>query len=548
MKKLFAKIFKKSDTPKLRNKAALKQGGYAVAITAVVVAACVAVNILFAVIAERVNLDIDISLAGDNTLSEENIKYIKELEEQVDITVCITREDFASGTEYIAQNMYSATDATGTNDGVYAYYEQSLTLLDLYDVYSDKINLNFVDPYDPSFSEITNKYKNVTLGDIIVECQKEIGGEKYTRSEVLNFDDIYYLTEDDNSYANMFGGSYRSYTVSGNKLESALTSAIFKATSNETQKVLVLENHCKTGIISDYIDYLKQNNFDVSTFNDFALKELSPDIDLVIIAAPVEDFASEELDVIDEWLKNGEKRGKGLMFFADPTGPETPNLAAYLAEWGIAVEPGVLYETLESAQISRDPTTNIFVPATIENEDEITKKYADIMKGGYAISGGNAVLQQVFAEEGIRITTPIAETPSDSVVIKPITEDSEWKPDGSQDKNKHIGVLMASESDYYENVLYTSYVCAFSSTQLAAADWMGSGYTANADLLLTSAKIMSGASIDGITFSMKRMDETSFIEIVTGDIVRVMTVIFQWIMPLALIAVGIVVFVRRARR
>ena len=346
----------------------------------------------------------------------------------------------------------------------------------------------------------------------------------------------------------MFGGSYQSYTVSGNKLESALTSAIFKAISNETQKVLVLENHCKTGIISDYIDYMKQNNFDVSTFNDFALKELGADIDLVIIAAPVEDFASEELDVIDEWLKNGEKRGKGLMFFADPTGPETPNLAAYLAEWGIAVEPGVLYETLESAQISRDPTTNIFVPATIENEDEITKKYADIMKGGYAISGGNAVLQQVFAEEGIRITTPIAETPSDSVVIKPITEDSEWKPDGSQDKNKHIGVLMASESDYYENVLHTSYVCAFSSTQFANADWMGSGYTANADLLLTSAKIMSGASVDGISFSMKKMDETSFIEIVTGDIVRVMTVIFQWLMPHALITVGVVVFVRRARR
>lgn len=548
MKNFFAKIFKKSNAPKLRNKAALKQGGYAIAITAVVVAACVAVNVLFAILAERVNLDIDISLSGDNTLSEENVKYIKDLKDPVNITVCITREDFASGTEYIAQNMYSATDATGTNDGVYAYYEQSLNLLDLYDVYSDKINLTFVDPYDPSFSEITNKYKGVTLGDIIVECEKELGGEKYTRNEILSFDDIYYLTEDDNSYAEMFGGSYKSYTVSGNKLESALTSAIFKATSDETQKALVLENHCKSGNIADYIEYLKQNNFDVSSFNDFALKELSSDVDLVIIAEPVEDFASEELDVIDEWLKNGEQRGKGLMFFADATGPETPNLAAYLAEWGIAVEPGLLYETQESAQISRDPTTNVFIGATVETEDEVTKKYADLMKDGYAISGGNAVLQQVFAEEGIRITTPIAESPADSVVIKPITEDADWTPDGSQDKNKHIGVLLASESDYYENVLKTSYVCAFSSVQFANADWMGSGYTANADLLLTSAKIMSGASVDGVTFSMKKMNETSFVEIVTGDIVRLMTVIFQWLMPLALIATGVVVFVRRARR
>ena len=38
MKKLFAKFFGKEKPKKLRNKAALKQGGYAIAITAVVVA------------------------------------------------------------------------------------------------------------------------------------------------------------------------------------------------------------------------------------------------------------------------------------------------------------------------------------------------------------------------------------------------------------------------------------------------------------------------------------------------------------------------------
>ena len=81
MKNFFAKIFKKSNAPKLRNKAALKQGGYAIAITAVVVAACVAVNVLFAILAERVNLDIDISLSGDNTLSEE---YIESLVEKIE--------------------------------------------------------------------------------------------------------------------------------------------------------------------------------------------------------------------------------------------------------------------------------------------------------------------------------------------------------------------------------------------------------------------------------------------------------------------------------
>ncbi|MBQ1186975.1 MAG: GldG family protein [Clostridia bacterium] len=552
-KKILDKIFGKNHkteekTPKFSNKAKLKQGGYAIAITAIVVAVAVAFNILFAVLAQRVNLDIDISLTGDNTLSEENIKFIKELDEKVTITVCITREDFSTGAEYVAQNYFSATDATGSNDGVYAYYDQTLNLLDLYDVYSDNITINFVDPYDPSFSEITNKYKGVTLCDIIVECEKEIGGEKYTKNEILSFDDIYYLTEDENSYAGMFGGDYKSYTVSGNKMESALTSAIFKATSNETQKVLVLENHTKKGNITEYIDFLKQNNFDVEVFSDYNITEISEEVDLVIISEPTEDFASEELDVIDEWLKNGEKRGKGLMFFADPTSPETPNLASYLEEWGIAIEPGLLYETSENYQVFGDPTVNYFVPSTIESEDDITKEYAEIMNGGYAIAGGNAPLLQVFEEEGIRITTPLAVTPEDTVVIKPISEDSEWKPDGSIDTNQYIGVLMASESTYVDNVLCTSYVCAFSSRDFIDPYWFSTGYDVNSELILNSAKHISGADTEGVTFTMKKMSDTTFTNVVTYDSTIVIMVIFQWLLPFSLIITGVVVFIRRARR
>lgn len=548
MKKLLA-IFKNSDKPKkLRNKAALKQGGYAIAITAVIVAVAVVVNLLFGIIGERVNLDIDISLSGDNTLSEENVKYIKGLKDKVTITVCVTREDFASGTEYIAKNAFNATDATGANDGVYKYYEQSLNLLDLYAVYSENITLKFVDPYTPSFAEITKKYTNVTLGDIIVECEKSIGGEKYTKNEILSFDDIYYLTEEDNSYAGMFGGSYKSYTVSGNKLESALTSAIFKATSDETQKVMVLQHHTKKDNVSGYIDYLKQNNFDVEIFSDYVLNELSSDIDLLIIAEPKEDFAVEELDIIDEWLKNGEKRGKGMMFFADPTAPDTPNLDTYLEEWGIAFDEGVLYETEASYQVFGDPTTNMFIPADIENEDDVTKKYADIMNGNQAISGGNAPILQVFKEEGIRITTPIAVTPSDTVVIKPLSEKSDWTPDGSYDKNQHIGVLMASESTYVDNVLCTSYVCAFASVQFVDPYWFSTGYDINSELILNSAKLMSGADTEGMTFTMKKMSDSTFTDVVTYDSIKVMSIIFQWLLPIALIVTGVVVFIRRARR
>ena len=546
MKFTFKKNENMAEKPKkLKNKAALKHGAVAVVFTAIVVAVAVGVNVLMAVLAERVNLDVDISLQGDNTLTAENVKFIKDLDEKVTITVFSAKEDFAMNSEQTAYYEFTASDTTGTNDGVYEYYEQTLSLLELYNVYSKNITLKFVDPYDPSSSELTNKYTQLSAADIIVECEKSIGGESYTKSEVLHFDDIYQITEEENSYAALMGGGYG--TVSGNNIETALTSAIFRATSDVTPKALVLEHHCKTDNMTEYLAYLEQNNFTVEKFTDNMLGEIDSDIDLIIIAQPTEDFASEELDAIDEWLANGELRGKGVMYFADPTGPDTPNLNAYLEEWGIAIEPGILYETEDNLRHPQDATIPFFVPATIENEDEVTKKFSSLISSDdYAISGGNAVLTQLFTEEGTRITTPIMQSVTDSIVIKPVSEDASWEPDGSFDKNQHISVLMASESKYHENILHTSYVCVFSSVNIVDGTWLANA--GNAEIALNTAKLISGADEGGMTFTAKKMNDVSFIEKVTYNSAKAVNIICQWILPALLVAAGIFVFVRRARR
>lgn len=548
MKKFsFKKADGAADKPKkLRNKAALKHGTLSIVFTAIVVAVAVGVNVLMAVLAERVNLDVDISLKGDNTLSPENVKFIKELDEKVTITVYSTRESFTQLSEMTAYNVYMATDETGANDGVYEYYEQTLNLMELYDVYSKNIDLKFVDPYDPSSDELLKKYPQLNPAEIVVECEKSIGGESYTKSEVLQFDDIYQIAENENPYAALMGGGYG--TVTGNNIETALTSAIFKATSDNTPKVLVLENHCRKNAVKDFLAYLEKNNFDVDIFSEGMLGDIDSDIDLIIIASPTEDFISEELDAIDEWLANGELRGKGVMYFADPTSPETPNLDAYLEEWGVAVEPGVLYETESTFTHPQDATTFVFVPSVIENEDDITKKFSKFISkdSAYVWSGGNAVLTQLFKEDGTRITTPILSSVTDSVVIKPMSENAEWKPDGSFDKNQHIGALMASESKYHENILHTSYVCVFGSANMVSATWLAN--PGNAELALNAARLMSGAEEGGITFTAKKMTDTTFIEKVTYKSAKAVNYICQWILPVGLIAVGIFVFVRRARR
>ena len=77
IKNIFSKITKKdaSAPKKVRNKGAWKHGGYAIALTAIILAVAVGVNVLFTALSKRVNLDLDISLSGANTLDAENIEF-----------------------------------------------------------------------------------------------------------------------------------------------------------------------------------------------------------------------------------------------------------------------------------------------------------------------------------------------------------------------------------------------------------------------------------------------------------------------------------------
>ena len=51
-----------------------------------------------------------------------------------------------------------------------------------------------------------------------------------------------------------------------------------------------------------------------------------------------------------------------------------------------------------------------------------------------------------------------------------------------------------------------------------------------------------------ITFTMKKMNNRTFTQTVSFEAYQVMGVLFQWIVPIITRAIGIVVFIRRARR
>ena len=520
------KVKKEKKPKKLKNQALLRKGSFSVAITAAVLAGIILLNVLVGALSKRFVLEFDMSAEKENSMSEENIDYLKNLDAEVQITVCATPEDYEGGyMSYYAQNLYGVTsDATD-------YYKQTIKLLDKYPAYNDKISLRYIDTQDSKFTEISSKYSNEKLsyGDIIVSCTKN-GSERY---KIVGFSDVYNLSED-STYA-AYG--YTTSTVGGNNVETAVTSAIAYVTSNKTKKAALITGHSKNDYTSDYQTLLKENNYEITVISDSMIGSISDEYDAVIIAAPTADFLGAELDALSEFLENDGKLGKGLIFFADASAPYLTNLYDFLEQWGIAVGEGILFETNSQNYMPDDPMTMGTYPTSSDN---------DITSGmNLCITGYNVPITAAFESEGNITVTSLMSTP-ESVVAAPVGTAASWTGADDYTKQSYSSVIQAEMSDYDDdNNEISSYVLAFSSIEFIQSEYNEQPSVANKNITLAAAERAVGAENTGISFISKTITNESYSDSVTDSSAGIIRILFMFILPIACIALGIYIFIRR---
>lgn len=511
---------------KLKNQALLRKGSFSVAITAAVLAGIIILNVLVGALSKRFVLEFDMSAEKENSMSEENIDYLKNLDAEVQITVCATPEDYEGGyMSYYAQNLYGVTsDATD-------YYKQTIKLLDKYPAYNDKISLRYIDTQDSKFTEISSKYSNEKLsyGDIIVSCTKN-GSERY---KIVGFSDVYNLSED-STYASY---GYTTSTVGGNNVETAVTSAIAYVTSNKTKKAALITGHSKNDYTSDYQTLLKENNYEITVISDSMIGSISDEYDAVIIAAPTADFLGAELDALSAFLENDGKLGKGLIFFADASAPYLTNLYDFLEQWGIAVGEGILFETNSQNYMPDDPMTMGTYPTSSDN---------DITSGmNLCITGYNVPITAAFESEGNITVTSLMSTP-ESVVAAPVGTTASWTGADDYTKQSYSSVIQAEMSDYDDdNNEISSYVLAFSSIEFIQSEYNEQSAVANKNITLAAAERAVGAENTGISFISKTITNESYSDSVTDSSAGIIRILFMFILPIACIALGIYIFIRR---
>lgn len=511
---------------KLKNQALLRRGGFSVAITAAVLVGIILLNVLVSALSSRFVLEFDMSAQKENSMSEENIDYLKNLDDEVEIIVCATPDDYVGGyMSYYAQNLY------GVSSDASDYFKQTVKLLDKYPAYNDKITLRYVDTQGSEFTEISSKYSNEKLyyGDIIVTCTKN-ENERY---RIVGFKDIYSLSED-SSYA-AYG--YTTSTVGGNNVETAVTSAIAYVTSSKTKKAALITGHSKNDYTADYQTLLKANNYEITVVSDSMIGGILDEYDAIIIAAPTTDFLGSELDAVSDFLENDGKLGKGLIFFADAAAPYLPNLYDFLEQWGIAVSEGILFETNSQNHMPDDPMTMGTYPTSSDN---------DITSGmNLCITGYNVPITAAYDSEGIITVTSLMSTP-ESVVAAPVGTDAGWTGADDYTKQSYSSVIQAQMSDYDDdNNKISSYIMAFSSVEFIQSEYNEQSSVANKNIILAAAERAVGAEDTGISFVSKTITNESYSDSVTESSARIIRSLFMFVLPIACIALGIYIFIRR---
>lgn len=305
---------KPADTEKaLRKKYArrkLRYGSAATAVTVIVIAVVVLCNVIVSVLADRINMSIDITPDKTFEISEESINYVKTVNEPVEIVCMMNELEFSDST-----NMY---------------FKQAYEVLKKYTIYSDNISLKFVNmTEDPTYVQrYSEMYKGeITDYSIVISSAKRI--------KVISVKDLY------NTEINYYTYSEE---ITSSKAEQELTSAIMYVTDPDPMNLVMWNTETSTSSYDNVFDMLSSNGYNVTEINP--LTEDTPEnTDIICINAPLSDYDEETVQKLYDFLDNEGNLGRTVIYIADTTQKTTSNIDALLAEWGIRIGKGVVGDT-----------------------------------------------------------------------------------------------------------------------------------------------------------------------------------------------------------
>lgn len=281
---------------KIRSRVAAKGGSYSLAVTAIVLAILVAVNVLFSNLPSSA-VKFDISSTKLYSITSSTKVVVNALEQDVTIYWVVQADK---------------EDAVIEN------------LLGKYESLSSHITVTKKNPdvYPTFTAQYTDE--DVPNNSLIVECG--------SKSRYISYDEIYLTDVDYTTYSYV-------YSFDG---EGAITSAIDYVVSEELPKVYLLEGHGEAELPDEFREQITKENMELCSLSLLNTDEIPADADCLMIYSPASDISPEEAALLTDYLENGGK----LLVMAGPTEDGTlTDLYSILGNYGVDAAEGLVLDT-----------------------------------------------------------------------------------------------------------------------------------------------------------------------------------------------------------
>lgn len=507
-----------------------KYGGLATAITAVVVAIVVVVNLLVSMLVEKYPIKLDLTESAMYEISDDTIEYVKKLDQEVNFTVLMDESNFKTN---------------GT------YLKMVQEILQKYTQYSDKINLTYVDP--TKNPDVVNAYQANYSGTLVTGDVVIANAADNTKMRVVNVDNMFTYDQEKYYYYANYGYYNLEDCITAFTGEQDLTSALMYVTDADPVNVGVLalangqplfnpNNNAYS--VAMFEQTLRKNGYDITEIDLYG-DALDPEVyDMLVLPAPVNDLTEDSIEKLSKFLHNDGKYERDLIYFADISQSNTPNLDNFLASWGIQVEKTVAIESDESA-------AQVVGIAMNGQKVQAGVPLASITNADYSANMANTSLPipapfcrpitLLWESKTSGITSALLQT-SPSVYLRELGADEakDTDPDGAQ---TIAAVSMRRDRDADDNVIESN-IMAIGSMMLTDYYIMQDTAYNNAEYLMSAINTMTGKG-DGLIISQKDLSKST-IAIEQAQLNAVNVVLYT--IPFIVVVIGIVVFIRRKNR
>ncbi|MCH5353442.1 MAG: GldG family protein [Acutalibacter sp.] len=487
------------------NSAKWKRGGMATALSVMFIAIIVVINILVGLLTDRFpSLNMDLTAQKLNTLSDQAVKIAKGVQQDTTIYLIGSEDGYR-------------------NDSIYASYgleySQVVNLAERLREVNSKISVEFVDPdTNPTFISAYPD-DSLTTGKVLVETER--------RHKVLGVSDLFTVTQNSTTYA------VETYS----KVDSALASALEVVNLDKVPVIAIATGHGEmlgADSMGNFLSLLETQNYEVEEV-DFLTEEIPENTQIVMIPTPTTDYTDEEISKLREYIDDVTRPERiALLVTCHPTQGALPKLTAFLEEWGIRVEEGMVAET----DVSRVALRNASYVLVDHTEELLNDNDYD-----YLVSPASRPITRLFDGNGDVVKTASLWTTSGTAYVA--TEDMAETDPADIPKSSQTVAAISEKRPKVDGKNTARDVIVFGSSYVFLDQFMTSSF-GDRNYISDVMNYCTGMDDSQVTV-MTHQVQTNVLDVTasSGTVNLLGLGVFTIGLPLVILVIGLVVFLKR---